>query len=133
MRARIAALGRAEVARSTRPRVVAAALADRGGAEAASLRLFWRIIARFAGDMGIAFVATRRRDARRRRAAAHRRFPRRRRLPPGLRGQGAGRRRWRARIPTRLVMRADSVLVGMAAIAAAPQRYAIDYAGRAWV
>ena len=32
------------------------------------------------------------------------------------------------RIPTRLVIRADSVLVGMAAIAAAPQRYAIDYA-----
>ena len=37
------------------------------------------------------------------------------------------------RIPTRLVMRADSVLVGMAAIAAAPQRYAIDYAARGWV
>ena len=33
------------------------------------------------------------------------------------------------RIPTRLVTRADAVLVGMAAIAAAPQRYAIDYAG----
>ena len=37
------------------------------------------------------------------------------------------------RIPTRLVIRADVVLVGMAAIAAAPQRYAIDYAARAWV
>ncbi len=36
-------------------------------------------------------------------------------------------------IPTRLVMQADSVLVGMAAIAAAPERYAIDYAGRSWV
>jgi glucokinase len=37
------------------------------------------------------------------------------------------------RIPTRLVMRSDAVLVGMAAIAAAPQRYAIDYGARAWV
>ena len=32
------------------------------------------------------------------------------------------------RIPTRLVMQDDAVLVGMAAIAAAPGRYAIDYA-----
>ena len=38
--------------------VVAAALADRSGAEATSLRLYWRIVARFAGDMGVAFVAT---------------------------------------------------------------------------
>jgi hypothetical protein len=30
-------------------------------------------------------------------------------------------------------MRSDAVLVGMAAIAAAPQRYAIDHATRAWV
>ena len=37
------------------------------------------------------------------------------------------------RIPTRLVMREDAVLVGMAAIAAAPGRYAVDYASRAWV
>ena len=36
------------------------------------------------------------------------------------------------RIPTRLVIRDDAVLVGMAAIAAAPQRYAIDYVSRAW-
>ena len=37
------------------------------------------------------------------------------------------------RIPTRLVTREDAVLVGMAAIAAAPGRYAIDYGPRAWV
>ncbi len=36
------------------------------------------------------------------------------------------------RIPTRLVMHADSVLVGMAAIAAKPELYAIDYPGRCW-
>ena len=37
------------------------------------------------------------------------------------------------RIPTRLVTQSDSVLVGMAAIAAAPQKYALDYAARLWV
>jgi glucokinase len=37
------------------------------------------------------------------------------------------------RIPTRLVTHSDAVLVGMAAIAAAPDRYAIDYASRKWV
>ena len=33
---------------------------------------------------------------------------------------------------TRLVTHADIVLVGMAAIAAAPMDYALDYAGRGW-
>jgi glucokinase len=37
------------------------------------------------------------------------------------------------RIATRLVMREEAVLIGMAAIAAAPDRYAIDYGSRAWV
>jgi glucokinase len=37
------------------------------------------------------------------------------------------------RVPTRLVTREDAVLVGMAAIAAAPDRYAIDYESRAWI
>ena len=40
------------------PAVTAAALADPNGEEAASLRLYWRIVARFAGDMAVTFVAT---------------------------------------------------------------------------
>ena len=36
-------------------------------------------------------------------------------------------------IPTRLITRSDAVLAGMAAIAAAPDRYGIDYAARGWV
>ena len=36
------------------------------------------------------------------------------------------------RIPTRLVTHADAVLVGMAAIAAEPELYAIDYPARCW-
>ena len=36
-------------------------------------------------------------------------------------------------IATRLITRSDAVLIGMAAIAVRPQRYAIDYASRKWV
>jgi glucokinase len=112
--------------------VVAAALAHTGGAEAASLRLFWRIIARFAGDMGIAFVATGGVTL------AGGVLPRivdflddasfRRAFEDKAPVDGLARR-----IPTRLVTHADAVLVGMAAVAAKPQLYAIDFAGRAWV
>ena len=112
--------------------VVAAALADRNGPEAASVRLFWRIVARFAGDMGVAFVATGGVTL------AGGVLPRivdflddsvfRKAFEDKAPVDGLARR-----IPTRLVMRADSVLVGMAAIAAAPERYAIDTRTRAWV
>ena len=54
-RARIAAP--APRARYRRTGPVSAALADRGGEEARSLEMFWRIVARFAGDMAVAFVA----------------------------------------------------------------------------
>ena len=129
--ARLSALGRPKPSLDA-PALVAAALANRDGAEAASVRLYWRIVARFSGDMGIAFVAT-----------------------GGVTLAGgvlphivdflddaAFRRAFEAmapiealarRIPTRLAMRADSVLVGMAAIAAAPGLYAIDFAARGWV
>jgi glucokinase len=114
------------------PALVAAAQADREGEEAASLKLFWRIVARFAGDMGVAFVATGGVTL------AGGVLPR---IVDFL-DDAAFRRAFEAkapvdalarRIPTRLVMRADSVLVGMAAIAAAPRLYAIDTRARAWV
>jgi glucokinase len=129
--ARTAALGGAKSPLDA-PGVVAAALADRAGAEATSLRLFWRIVARFAGDMGVAFVATGGVTL------AGGVLPR---IVDFL-DDATFRRAFEAKapvdalarsIPTRLVMRADSVLVGMAAIAAQPQLYAIDVAGRAWV
>jgi glucokinase len=105
--------------------------ADPQSEEAKSVALYWRVIARFAGDMAITFVATggvtlsggvlpRMRD---------------------LLDQKTFRALFEAkapvdalarRIPTRLVIQADSVLVGMAAIAAAPERYAIDYERRCW-
>ena len=129
--ARIAALGQPRPTLDP-PGVVAAALADRDGPEAASLRLYWRIIARFAGDMGVAFVATGGVTL------AGGVLPR---IVDFL-DDAAFRSAFEAkapvdalarRIPTRLVIHSDAVLVGMAAIAAAPQRYAIDYASRAWV
>jgi glucokinase len=114
------------------PAVTAAALADHKGEEAASLRLYWHIVARFAGDMAVTFVAT-----------------------GGLTLSGgvlprvvdfldeaAFRRafenkapvdRLAKRIPTRLVTREDAVLVGMAAIASTPDRYGVDYGSRAWI
>jgi glucokinase len=112
--------------------VTAAATAHPNGEEAASVRLYWHIVARFAGDMAVTFVAT-----------------------GGLTLSGgvlprvvdfldedAFRQAFEAkapvdglakRIPTRLVTREDAVLVGMAAIAETPDRYGIDYGSRAWV
>jgi glucokinase len=129
--ARVAALGLPKPTLDP-PAVTAAALADPEGAEAASLRLYWRIIARFAGDMGVTFFATGGVTL------AGGVLPR---IVEFL-DDSTFRRAFEAkapmdalarRIPTRLIIRPDAVLAGMAAIAAAPQRYAVDYATRAWV
>ena len=112
--------------------VTAAALADPEGEEAVSLRLYWHIVARFAGDMAVTFVATGGvtlsggvlprvvdfLDEAAFRQAFESKAP-----VDGL----------AKRIPTRLVTREDAVLVGMAAIASAPDRYGVDYGSRAWV
>lgn len=104
---------------------------DPASEEAKSVALYWRLIARFAGDMGVTFVATGGVTL------AGGVLPRMR----DLLDEKAFRAAFEAkapvdalarRIPTRLVVQADSVLVGMAAIAAAPERYAIDYANRCW-
>jgi glucokinase len=114
------------------PAVTAAALADRTGEAAASLRLYWSIVARFAGDMAVTFVATGGvtlsggvlprvvdfLDEQTFRQAFEDKAP----------VDALARR-----IPTRLVIQSDAVLVGMAAIAATPDRYAIDYSSRKWV
>jgi glucokinase len=113
------------------PAIVANGLADRAGEAALTIAMFWRIVARFAGDMGITFVATGGVTL------AGGVLPR----LVDLLDEGAFRQAFEAkapvdslarRIPTRLVTQSDSVLVGMAAIAAAPDRYALDFAARAW-
>jgi glucokinase len=114
------------------PAVTAAALADPQGEAAISLRLYWRIVARFAGDMAVTFVATGGvtlaggvlpRVVKFLDEATFRRAFEAKAPVDGL----------AKRIPTRLVTQEDAVLVGMAAIASGPDRYAIDYASRAWV
>ena len=114
------------------PAVTAAAQAEPDGEAAASLRLYWRIVARFAGDMAVTFVATGGMTL------AGGVLPR----VVDFLDEAAFRQAFEAkapvdglakRIPTRLVTREETVLLGMAAIGAAPGRYAIDYGSRAWV
>lgn len=104
---------------------------DRDGEAAATIALYWRIVARFAGDMGVTFVASGGVTL------AGGVLPR----VVDLIDEAAFRAAFEAkapvdalarRIPTRLITHPDAVLVGMAAIAAAPARYAIDYAARCW-
>lgn len=102
------------------------------GDERDALVLFWRIAARMAGDMAIAFLArggvtlaggvlprlTPLLDDADFRAAFENKAPM----------DGLART-----IPTRLVTSGSAVLAGMATIAAAPERFAIDYVKRLWV
>ena len=130
-RARLAALGLA------RPdlggvEIVERALAVSTGQEAATIRAFWRLVARFAGDMAITFLSTGGvtlaggilprilplLDPDEFRASFERKAP----------------YEWLVRrIPVRVLRAQDTVLAGMADIAARPQAYAIDYAARRWL
>ena len=111
--------------------LVERAKAEHYGEEADTIRLFWRLAARFAGDMTMAFLAT-----------------------GGVTFSGgvlprlvdfldpAGfRARFEDKAPfgellrqvgTRIIIADDAVLWGLSAIAADPDRYALDYSTRAW-
>jgi glucokinase len=130
-RARIVAKGDSDP-RINPAAVTAAAVANPAGEEAASVRLYWSIVARFAGDMAVTFVATGGVTL------SGGVLPR----VADLLDEGAFRQAFEnkapvdslaKRIATRLVTREDAVLVGMAAIASTPSRYGIDYRARAWV
>ncbi len=111
--------------------LIGKAVQEPNGAEAATLRFFWHLVARFAGDLALAFLAkggvtfsggilpriTSFCDPASFRASFENKPPYRTLLKA---------------IGTRLIVSEESVLCGMAAIAASPQSYAIDYAGRAW-
>ena len=104
---------------------------DLTGEEASTIRLFWRLIGRFAGDMALVFMArggvtigggippriVRLLDPLDFRAAFEAKAP----VEAVVRA-----------IPTELITAPQAVLAGMAAIAAAPGRYSIDYARRKW-
>ncbi len=130
-RARMMAQGHADP-RDEPQAVTAAALAEPEGEAATSIKLYWRIVARFAGDMAVTFVATGGLTL------AGGVLPR----VVDFLDEAAFREAFEAKAPvdslakriaTRLVMREDAVLVGMAAIASTPDRYGVDYASRAWV
>lgn len=112
-------------------RLVEQALALPDGSEAQTLRLIWSLAARYAGDFALSLLATGgitfsggvlpRLTAFLQPAAFRARFEDKAPFGEMMRG-----------IPTRLVIANDVVLAGMAAIAARPASYIIDYGARAW-
>lgn len=128
--ARRVAVGHAPEAR-TAAEITTAGLAGPGD-ERDTLLLFWRLAARFAGDIALMFLA------RGGVTLAGGVLPR----IQTLLDDHAFRQAFEAKapmesivraIPTRLVTSGTAVLTGMASIAAAPDRFAIDYENRLWV
>ena len=129
-RARMSALG-VSAEPSTPAQITAMALVERSSHEAATLAAYWRLIGRFAGDVAITFKATGGvtlaggilpritdlLDHAAFRLAFEAKVP-----VEGLAG----------RIPTQLITHGESVLEGMAAIAAFPDGYALDYDHLGW-
>ena len=129
-RARAAAAGHLQDNKD-QAEIVNAALLDPGSREADTVRHFWRVTGRFAGDMALTFLArggvtmaggilprlTPLLDAVEFRAAFEAKAP----MEHVLR-----------KIPTSVVIGSDVVLQGLAAIAAHPEAYEIDYHQRAW-
>ena len=129
-RARLAALGR-PAPLIDQSAIVERAKADPGGEEGDTARLFWSLAARYAGNMAITFLATGGvtfcggvlprliglLDA----AAFRARFEDRAPFDAVLRD-----------VPTAVVTIDDTVLHGLAALAAEPGRYALDFERRCW-
>jgi glucokinase len=130
-RARLAAKGQGRPELSS-PEIVERALVAPTSEEAATARAFWLLAARFAGDMALTFLTTGGVTL------AGGMLPRLMPLLDPLAFRAAFERKapydWLAkRIPVRLLSEADTVLAGLADIAARPDNYAIDYSSRAWV
>jgi glucokinase len=99
--------------------------------EVETVRLFWRLVARLSGDLALSFLATGGislaggilprivdlLDPTEFRCTFEAKAP----LQHVVRA-----------IPARVIMSGAGVLAGMAALAAAPERYAVDYAARCW-
>ena len=114
------------------PSITAAALSDHNSFEAQTVAAYWRIIARFSGDMAITFAATGGVTL------AGGILPR----IAGLLDPAQFRKTFENKAPdaalakrvsTALLINPDAVLHGMAMIGTRPGAYAIDYAGRNWL
>jgi len=111
--------------------LIEAAHRDKAGEEAATVALFFKLLARFSSDMAVTFVA------RGGVTFAGGILPRlidlldvecfRARFE-----NKAPHQNWVRAISTRLILDEAALLVGLAAIAASPDSYFIDYAQRAW-
>ena len=107
------------------------AKADVRGEEAETVRLFWRLAARYASDMAMAFLA------RGGITFSGGVLPRLLDLldPAVFRARFEDKAPFGdllRRVSTRIITTDDTVLRGLGAIAASPERYAIDYGRRAW-
>lgn len=111
--------------------ITKAAIADRESEEAATVRLFWKLAAQFAGDMAITFTA------RGGITLAGGVLPR---ILPLLDREvfaasftaKAPMQALAGSVPVHLLDAEGAVLHGMAALASSPDRYVIDYAERQW-
>lgn len=110
---------------------VEAAARENDAVAVETIRLFWRLAARCAGDLALIFLA------RGGVTLAGGVLPR---LVDWL-DEADFRRSFAAKapmqallanVPVRLIVNSDAALTGMAALAAEPGAYAIDYAARAW-
>ncbi len=113
------------------PDIVQRARLDARGDEAMTLRHFWQLVARLSGDLALTFLA------RGGVTLSGGILPK---ILPFL-DAAAFRQTFEAKAPmdgmarsiaTDLLIAKDAVLTGMAAIAARPQAYLIDYEARAW-
>ncbi|MGO9675166.1 MAG: glucokinase [Methylocella sp.] len=129
-RARCAAAGLAPPALDE-VALVEQGLAQADGPEAQALRMIWMLAARYAGDFALSLLATGgvtfsggvlpRLTAFLEPATFRARFEDKAPFGDMMR-----------QIPTRLIIANDAVLSGMAAIAARPCNYIVDYESRAW-
>ena len=129
-RARLAANGQPAGA-LTAAEITTHALADHGSDEAGTVRLYWRLIGRFSGDMAITYKSTGGVTL------SGGILPRIVDLldPVDFRAAFEAKapvNRLAESIPTQIIIHNDSVLGGMAAIATKPERYSIDFASRGW-
>lgn len=129
-RARLAAVGRPRPADDERA-IVAAGLFDPAGEAAQTLRMFWLLAARFCGDLALAFLA------RGGVTLSGGILPRLLPLldPLAFRSAFVDKAPYgdlMRQIPVRLITAPDTVLVGMAHVAARPSDYLIDYRTRVW-
>ena len=130
-RARLAMGGAPSAPGVTAADITTTALDAPDGPEADTVRHYWTLVARFAGDVAITFKATGGVTL------AGGILPR----IAALLDESAFRAAFEAKAPvaelarrvgTRLIVQSDSVLGGMAALATDPDRFALDYAARGW-